>query len=230
MVIKMNIIQNIKDYQQIFGALTKEGMTLDEYLEENNIHPLEFLYRVGLNNNLVKAFNYEEMTELAMRFANGKLPKLSTQFYVSRNTIAIDNNNGSININKDDVTFIDETEIIHDDGFSEILDTTNYSLGYSTINKKCMLIENDEREEVKILKIKAHQVIYKASGEVISDNSYDLSINYTNNVWLRNLMYRYANSKNILTVPAKIIEFIKAGKIKYEDIQITWNFSNQQKK
>ncbi|MBQ6686969.1 MAG: hypothetical protein IJN03_00410 [Bacilli bacterium] len=226
----MNIMQNIKDYQQTFSALTKDGITLDEYLEENNIPALEFLRYVGLNEYLVKEFNYDEMTKLAMRFASGKLPRLSTQFYVSRNTIAIDNNCGSIIINRDDVTFIDESKEILVNGISEILDTTTYSLTYSNINKKNIIVENIETDDRKILKVKAHQTIYKNDGEVISDNLYDMTINYANNLRIKNLIFRAINSNSILTVPAKVIESIKAGNLKREDVEISWSFNNQQKK
>lgn len=226
----MNIIQNIKDYQQTFIQLKKaNSISLNEYLEQNNIHPLAFLHYIGLNDNLVKDFNFEEMTELATRFGSGDLPTISTRIYEKRNSISVDNKLGNIIINENNIIFNEENQMLNDDGFIEVLNSTTYSLGYK-IHKKCMLIEDIEKDDKNVLKIKAEAYVFQKNGEVLAEKSYEMQIDCTNNLTAKTRIFRAAMSDNILALPNMVIKLIKSGRLAKESVEISWGFAGLTKK
>jgi len=241
----MDVIANIQKYKRSFNRLSKnkENMFKD-YLKSHGFSKMELLHELGLNEQLVNEHNFKEIEDLVSiiiqdeTFPIISFPPQGESLNLDNLSIYNPNNKQDLVIGENFIRFnicsrtekdesltenINHISYIYENGMVKKIDiTVNFSQDYDSIVKGIGFANS--------MVIKAIQTEYKPNGEIIRDNSYDVNIKTKIGQMLFQSIYRELLHDSILPGIAKILELLKDGKLKREDIEINLNISNLLKK
>jgi len=239
-------IQKVKGYKSAFTRLSNNPENnFEKYLQTKNLTVIDFLLQVGMNPEIIKAYNYEEIEKIAEKsLTSNGFPELSHPLSeeMKMDPLYIHNKlmGNDVVITNDGISFEENNlQTIDDKNYHNNVETIIYNLINDNIQKKVVSVSyitdsmdlpSPITKNIKCMKVVAKEEIFNKDGKIICEGSYSFSINTPLNTYTFTKINRSLDSVSITNCIYTVIELIAAGKLKREDVDFELNIANLQKK
>lgn len=235
-------IDNISKYKRNFAKFRKsDNKNFAEYLNQNNKSIMDFMLDMGLNKELIKSYNYQEIVKNLESLLKGReFPEIDFNHeYLNEQSLSLNVKDGTIILNADSVAIIKEEIEDFDDKETSITRFVSYQLVEKNIVNANMIVAVDFSKKlingketlfVSRITIMAREYKNNSDGHMLTEDKYTIRINSEISDRIYGDIYKLCFNGSIRPCLAKILDLLEKGYIKKEDLEITHNFDGLIKK
>ena len=225
----MDIKANIRKHKSSFNRMSKNSeIMFSDYLKNGDLTEIEFLYELGLNKELIKEYNFNEIQELISQvILKEEFPIITFRYDKEtdkKDDLTINNtsNNNLLVISDNAIKFFSNDT-------SEYLNYTYYILVDNIIRKVNFEVQDIKEEDSKYSNdgfvINATETLYNTSGEIIKEGKFDVKINGRICTVYSSAILRLLTSDSIYNLYYYLEQIINQDKLNEKDIELNLNVS-----